>query len=73
MKHQFQVEGHTSYVNGLVNVRRTETRIIWSFSLGDKKLRAWKTTKVLLAVSSSGGLSKAGRWEKTTLQRDWRR
>jgi len=40
------LQGHTSYINGLVKVKRTETRVLWSYSMGDKKLNVWKMEKV---------------------------
>ena len=41
-----RLEGHSSYVNGLLKVKRTETRVLWSYSMGDKKLVVWKYEKV---------------------------
>ena len=37
-----EVEGHASWVNSIVKVKRVETRDVWSTSLGDGTVRLWR-------------------------------
>lgn len=39
-----EYEAHHPYVSNLMAVDRVETKVIWSTSLGDRKLKVWKHT-----------------------------
>jgi len=39
-----ELPAHTPYVSNLLAVDRVETRILWSTSIGDKKLKVWRHT-----------------------------
>ena len=41
------IQAHDSYVNGICKVRHTETREVWSYSLGDGKVKKWKMEEVI--------------------------
>lgn len=37
-------DGHKPYVSNLIGVDRVETKVVWSTSFGDRKLKVWKHT-----------------------------
>merc|ERR1740129_2197237 len=44
MSQTSEEEGHKPYVSNLIGVDRVETKIVWSTSFGDRKLKVWRHT-----------------------------
>lgn len=40
------VDGHEGFVNAFVKIRTVETRIIWSYGLGDERIIVWRTESI---------------------------
>lgn len=44
MSQTSEEEGHKPFVSNLIAVDRVETKIVWSTSIGDRKLKVWRYT-----------------------------